>query len=227
MVWSLRNAIESLNPNPNLDKCEWKPTTPRLQVVPIYASAACDVLPVDARDKPPTRFAYLASRSTLATDQQRSVPNSCLDYFNGVKVGTADDLETPDEEFFNGRVLTQVRGKTYWRTWKDEYLSKDQLINMPFFMCGGGMRMPYYKALESKLAVMAGFPWLKAECWQMGVPDDLLAKHISADNYDRLSVAYGLSRLEVGKIIKALPRPKLTIPPVQTWRDNYRDKDQC
>ena len=61
----------------------------------------------------------------------------------------------------------------------------------------------------------------------MGVPDDLVADGIAEAEYDRLSVAYGLSRLEVGKVVKAMPQPKLDIPPVNSWRDNYTDKDQC
>lgn len=87
--------------------------------------------------------------------------------------------------------------------------------------------MSYYQQLESRLSAMPGYTWLKAECWVMGVPDDLVADGVAEDDYDRLSVAYGLSRLEVGKIVKALPQPKLEIPPVNIWRDNYVDKDQC
>ena len=87
--------------------------------------------------------------------------------------------------------------------------------------------MSYYQQLEGRLSSMPGYSWLKAECWVMGVPDDLVAEGVSEDEYDRLSVAYGLSRLEVGKIVKALPQPKLVIPPVTIWRDNYVDKDHC
>ncbi|OYU41990.1 MAG: hypothetical protein CFE44_26590, partial [Burkholderiales bacterium PBB4] len=71
------------------------------------------------------------------------------------------------------------------------------------------------------------YTWLKAECWVMGVPDDLVAEGVAEYEYDRLSVAYGLSRLEVGKVVKALPRPRLAISPVNIWRDNYVDKDHC
>ena len=135
--------------------------------------------------------------------------------------------KTPDEEFFNLRVLAQVQGKTLWRTWKDNLLPQSSLANIPFFMCGGGVRMAYYEQLEARLSSMPGYTWLKAECWVMGVPDDLVADGVAEAEYDRLSVAYGLSRLEVGKVVKALPRPRLDIPPVNTWRDNYTDKDQC
>ena len=87
--------------------------------------------------------------------------------------------------------------------------------------------MGYYQELEPRLSSMPSFSWLKAECWVMGVPDDLVADAVAEDEYDRLSVAYGLSRLEVGKIVKALSQPKIAIPPVSIWRDNYVDKDQC
>jgi hypothetical protein len=163
----------------------------------------------------------------LITDQQFSTPESYSDYLSGVDVKLRGSLKSPDEEFFSLRVLAQVQGKTLWRTWKDGLLPQSSLANIPFFMCGGGVRMSYYQQLEARLLSMSGYSWLKAECWAMGVPDDLVAEGLAEDDYDRLSVAYGLSRLEVGKIVKALPQPKLAIPPVNIWRDNYVDKDQC
>ena len=163
----------------------------------------------------------------LITDQQSSTPDSYSDYFSGVEAKLPTSVKSPDEEFFSLRVLAQVQGKTLWRTWKDNLLPQSSLANVPFFMCGGGVRMSYYQQLERRLSSMPGYTWLKAECWVMGVPDDLVAEGVSGEEYDRLSVAYGLSRLEVGKVVKALPQPKLEIPPVNIWRDNYVDKDQC
>jgi hypothetical protein len=165
--------------------------------------------------------------SKLITDQQLSTPETFLDYFNGVDTKFRDPTKTPDAEFFSLRVLAQVQGKTLWRTWKDGLLPQSSLANIPFFMCGGGVRMGYYQELEPRLSSMPSYSWLKAECWVMGVPDDLVADGVAEDEYDRLSVAYGLSRLEVGKIVKALPQPKIAIPPVNIWRHNYIDKDQC
>jgi hypothetical protein len=165
--------------------------------------------------------------SKLITDQQLSTPESFRDYFDGVQAKFRDPMKTPDEDFFNLRVLSQVQGKTLWRTWKDNLLPQSSLANVPFFMCGGGVRMGYYRELEPRLDDMPGYSWLRAECWVMGVPDDLVADGVAEAEYDRLSVAYGLSRLEVGKVVKALPQPKLAIAPVNIWRDNYVDKDQC
>lgn len=166
-------------------------------------------------------------KSKLITDQQLFIPESFVDYFDRVQVKDDVKEKTPDEVFFDDNVLPQVRGKTYWRTWKDGYLQQRDLTNIPFFMCGGGVRMAYYEALATKLSSMPGCSWLKAERWLMGLPNDLVVDDVQDGDYDRLSVAYGLSRLEVGKVVKGLPLPKLDIAPVSNWRDSYTDKDQC
>jgi hypothetical protein len=180
-----------------------------------------------AKARAPQHLIANLEQTKLITDQQFSTPESYSDYFSGVEAKLPTAVKSPDDEFFNLRVLAQVQGKTLWRTWKDNLLPQSSLANVPFFMCGGGVRMSYYQQLERRLSSMPCYTWLKAECWVMGVPDDLVAEGVSEEQYDRLSVAYGLSRLEVGKIVKALPQPKLVIPPVNTWRDNYVDKDQC
>lgn len=160
-------------------------------------------------------------------DSEGPLPNSYVEYFDGVKVSLVNGAKSPDAEFFNNRVVTQVRGKTLWRAWKDNLLDQRSLEGIPLFLCGGGARMEYYLALEKELEYQQGFSWLKAEAWTMGVPGDLIAEGLADADYDRISVAYGLSRLEVGKVIKAIPLPKTAIEPVDTWRDNYVDKDQC
>ena len=61
----------------------------------------------------------------------------------------------------------------------------------------------------------------------MEVRWDLVADGLGDADYDSTSVAYGLSRLEVRKVIKAIPLPKVAIDPVESWRVNYVDKDKC
>lgn len=184
---------------------------------------------VDALDKSgaPGKLAEEVISSKFATDHQGPLPNSYIDYFDGVKVTLVNRAKSPDKEFFDNRVVTQVRGKTLWRAWKSNLLDQRSLEGIPLFLCGGGARMEYYLALEKELEQQPGFSWLKAEAWTMGVPGDLIADGLADADYDRVSVAYGLSRLEVGKVIKAIPLPRATIEPVDTWRDNYVDKDQC
>lgn len=180
-----------------------------------------------AKSSAPKKLAEEMISSKFVTDHQVPLPNSYLGYFEGVNVTLASGSVSPDKEFFDNRVVTQVRGKTLWRAWKNDLLDQRSLHGIPFFLCGGGARMEYYLALEKELEQLPGFSWLKAEAWTMGVPGDLIAEGLTDADYDRISVAYGLSRLEVGKVAKAIPLPKATIDPVDTWRDNYTDKDQC
>jgi hypothetical protein len=161
------------------------------------------------------------------TDHLTAIPEHFDEYLEGVRLSFRPGVESPDKAFFMGRVLTQVRGKTLWRAWRDKYLDQQSIAGLPFFLCGGGARMNYYLELESQLQQQPGFTWLKADAWTMGVPGDLVANGLSDEDYDRVSVAYGLSRLDVGKVVRAAPLPKVLIEPATSWRNNYIDKDSC
>ena len=160
-------------------------------------------------------------------DRQAPLPESFTGYFSGLSVDFCKGVATPDEEFFDKKVVAQVRGKTLWRTWKDGFMNQSALTGIPMFLCGGGARMRYYQGIEPALAAKSGFRWLQADPWVMGFPDDLEADGLDLANYDRLSVAYGLSQLEVGKVVRALPPPKIQAPQISNWKDHYIDKDQC
>ena len=95
------------------------------------------------------------------------------------------------------------------------------------FLCGGGSRGKFYAGLEKLVQSPHGFPWLSVQPWQLGFPKDLIADGVSPEDFDRLSVAYGLSKLEVGKVTKAMPSPKVSMPPSVTFVDRFIDKDQC
>ncbi|MEO5606843.1 MAG: hypothetical protein ABIR13_04575 [Polaromonas sp.] len=165
--------------------------------------------------------------SKFDADHQVPLAESFTEYFDGVQANSKNGAISPDRDFFDNRVAYQVRGKTLWQTWKNNFLDSKALSGIPIFLCGGGARMKYYLELESELTPKMGCTWLHAESWTMGVPGDLLADGLNDADYDRISVAYGLSRLEVGKVIKVIPLPKVAIEPVDSWRDNYVDKDQC
>lgn len=160
-------------------------------------------------------------------DRQAPLPESFTDYFSGLSVDFREGVETPDEEFFDKRVVDQVRGKTLWRTWKDEFMDQSALTGIPMFLCGGGARMRYYQGIKSELAAKPGYRWLQADPRVMGFPEDLEADGLDLADYDRMSVAYGLSQLEVGKIVRALPPPKIQTAQISNWGDRYIDKDQC
>lgn len=167
------------------------------------------------------------ARTKLFTDIGLSIPETFRSYFIGLRPRFMKNSQDPDEYFFKSRVSSQVRGRSLWRAWMEGLLKKDVLAGVPFFMCGGGARMDFYRQLNNALTPQPGFPWLRAVSKTMSVPRDLIAPGVAPLDYDRLSVAYGLSRLEVGKVVRALPMPKLPPDPTSNWRDHYVDKDLC
>jgi hypothetical protein len=106
-------------------------------------------------------------------------------------------------------------------------LSQSQLKDIPMFLCGGGARSKFYAGLEKLVQHPPGFSWLSVQPWQLTFPKDLIAENVAPADFDRLSVAYGLSRLDVGKVTKAVPQP--FIPQLQStsFNDRFIDKDQC
>lgn len=177
----------------------------------------------------PVQLIKAIERTRLITDQRSYLPESFRDYFLGVRVRLKDPAFDPDQTFFSKRVMAQVQGKAYYRAAKDGLLQKGSLRAVPFFLCGGGARLKYYRSLEKKLVHIHGYPWLTTTARSLVTPADLLADGCSNEDYDRLSVAYGLSRLRVNRIDKAPPRFKFegdfTSGPA--WRNNYIDKDMC
>lgn len=160
----------------------------------------------------------------FATDIGITVPVNNRDYFEGVHLANGHP-DQADLAFFE-KLMGQVQGSTMWRAWKDGFLEKDQLTHIPMFLSGGGARSDYYLKLENSLVRMPSFAWLSAEPWRLGFPRDLEASGVNENDFDRLSVAYGLSKLNVGRLTQALPLPKVQIEASTPFTDRYIDKDQ-
>lgn len=163
----------------------------------------------------------------LSTDRLSSIPESYRAYFSGVSVNDQDNDVGPDGVFFRKRVVAQVRGNTMWRAWNDDMLTQQDLMGVPMFLCGGGARMEYYREIEQEISRLQGCTWLKVEARSLDVPKSLIAPGLPLHEYDRLSVAFGLSFLEVGTVLKATPIEKNAPEPTIDRSDNYIDKDQC
>ncbi|PQJ97115.1 hypothetical protein CXB77_03880 [Chromatium okenii] len=172
------------------------------------------------------RFFQSLEKLKFQTDREVAIPDYYSDYFKGISVGFADDKQTPDNIFF-GKVREQVKGKTYWKTWKSRLLKQAELQGIPVFYCGGGMRMPFYQRLHDQLHSDPSCSWLSAIPHRIECPKRLNAPGLQREDFDRLTVAYGLSFLEVGKITKAIPQPNQIDYPVSNWQENYINKDQC
>ena len=162
-----------------------------------------------------------------ATDNIRKIPESYKDYFSGIVPKHSHVELNPDSYFFAKKILPQVRGKAYWQAWKSRLLMQNELKGIPVFYCGGGMRMNYYKQLQTELLGMDGYSWLNAQPKSLDLPSKLVAPNLLVSDYDRLSVAYGLSFLEIGKVLKATPMPDVLPNQETSWRGNYIDKDYC
>jgi hypothetical protein len=165
--------------------------------------------------------------SKFATDRMCSIPENYMNYFSDIQVQYRAGIDDPDQHFFKKQLIVQVRGKTMWRTWKDNLLTQQDLNGIPMFLCGGGARMQFYRNIEQEMQNMPNFSWLKAESRPLEKPKSLVASGLPAQEYDRLSVAFGLSFLEVSEVVKATPIPQIIPDIVATWHNNYVDKDQC
>lgn len=110
-------------------------------------------------------------------------------------------------------VLEQVRDVV--RMAKRKYpKSRHWTAGVPFFFCGGGARAELYRSLaEQMVRDSAPCPLARLE---LPVPERLVATGVDATEYDRLSVAYGLSfdQFEIGQIVPTEQIEDLDAQPV-------------
>lgn len=161
------------------------------------------------------------------TDRLRPIPESVHDYLPGYEVEVIG--KSIDEEFKIGRYRAQVAGSI-----NDAKVGKgihaSQLKNVPLLLCGGGSRMLFYSGIGAAINSTSGWH-VSVEVMRLPVPQDLVDTGWHADDFDRLSVAYGLSlagngETTLGSIVRAIE-----VPDVQPYRapkreDNYVSKDQ-
>jgi hypothetical protein len=161
------------------------------------------------------------------TDIGSEIPERYTDYVSGVGVrypGSA--APDPDHAFLFERLIPQVRGDTLCRARDFKLLAQDDLKNVPLFLCGGGSRMKIYQRIATDLVEKPGISWPTAQIRALELPDDLEVETQIGADYDRLSVAYGLGRIDTGRIRKATPILDLNPTAQDPWRNRYVDKDQ-
>lgn len=161
------------------------------------------------------------------TEQTLPIPEHYDGYFRGVKAEFFGDAVSPDDHFYLDRLVSQVRGQGIHRPVYSRIVGRVDVANLPFFLCGGGSRLPLYKNLSNALHRAPEFQWLQAHRRELGVPNDLVAPGLPQADYDRLSVAYGLSFVDVGNFAVAKAMPKMNQKSQVNWRSRYQDKDQC
>jgi hypothetical protein len=152
------------------------------------------------------------------------LPDTYLDYVDGVDVSFQGDAQTPDHEFFM-KVRDQVAGKVLYGTYEHKLLDPESIAGMPFFLCGGGARHSFYKKLKTEMQRQPNCSWLNASYRELALPKTLHAEGVSRADYDRLSVAYGLSQLDLASMstVAAL-QPRVNVRHESSWRNNYVDQ---
>ena len=160
----------------------------------------------------------------LSTEYRGIFPDVYTDYFKGV---SATLSLTPDDDFFN-KVRAQVVGQVLIKAWKNNLLSKQAIEGIPLFICGGGSRHVFYRNILKTLKRTHGASWLRAEYRELMLPSGLIAPGLNRSDYDRLSVAYGLSQLTPGKIVQAeAMAPIVKVDRMSDWSENYVDNSSC
>lgn len=157
------------------------------------------------------------------TEQTLPIPERFDGYINGLKAEFSGSAVSPDDDFYMRRLVHQVRGQGLDR----KFVGKVDVAKLPFFLCGGGSRLPLYRNLSQTLYQAPGWEWLQAYRRDLGIPGDLVAPGLPQADYDRLSVAYGLSLVDVGNLAVAPAMPVLNQKTKVDWQSRYLDKDQC
>lgn len=114
---------------------------------------------------------------------------------------TNDDLEKIDTEFF--RNLHMMVSEILRHTKQKRYpLSRTWDVGIPIFFCGGGAKCDFYKEAIDQTERLSGFKFIQKE---FPIPNDLVADGLDTHEFDRLSVAFGLSYepFDIGEIIKS------------------------
>lgn len=140
------------------------------------------------------------------TDSQVPLPNLVNEYVSPSVIEFTNPKFNPDEIFFLKQLSPQIRGKTFLDAWRNHSFSEADLKDMPTYLCGGGMKMPYYQKLSQSLEISdPNCTWLRMKTRKINIPKQLRVEGLPQADYDRLSVAYGLSLIDIGTIHEHMP----------------------
>ena len=154
--------------------------------------------------KLPDRLDLLEAVQAIShlTDAEEALPKKVDGYFSGVDIqfkGRSLD------QLFYAQVNRQVVQDTYLHVANERLLDRQQMAGMPMFLCGGGSRSGFYAKLKSDLHSARGFSWFGVTPKLLQKPRGLVAPGLPLAEYDRLSVAFGLSQLKLDKLVMDVP----------------------
>lgn len=124
------------------------------------------------------------------------------------------------------REIANLIGENFNLTKKDIYPESPKWQSgVPTFLCGGGATVGFYRNIFNSFKNER--PPYKIKSRSLNVPEDLRASSILQKDYDRLSVAYGLSfdPYNIASIIKKQMLPELKLEPPKVTDTNFVSKE--
>jgi hypothetical protein len=183
-----------------------------------------ELLPTDGQHKAAAEHLAAIAKPT---DRLRPIPETVRDYLPGYKLEVVGG--DVDDKFGSGRYRAQVAGSI-----NDAKVTKGlpatQLQRVPLLLCGGGSRMRFYRGIGDAINRTPG--WLvSVETMRLPVPKDLADLGWHPDDFDRLSVAYGLSLAgnvdtTLGQIVRDIEVPDVRPNGPEAREDAFVSKDQ-
>ncbi len=135
-------------------------------------------------------------------DATRPVPDKFSKYFNGVTVKSSPKgplgLCNPDAEF-DQRLRAQIQDGTLEKGRQTGGWHVEALKDTPFLLSGGGSRNKFYERIKEGLRHHPSLGYLRLNPKPLVLPSNIKAPGLAGQDWDRLSVAYGLSFGSVGK----------------------------
>ncbi len=161
------------------------------------------------------------------TGRLRPIPTSVIDYLPGFQFRDMDS--SVDDKFKIQRYRTQVAGSINEAKVRKGLGAKgsQQLRDVPLLLCGGGSRLPIYSSIAAEINQTPNWD-VSVEMTLMPVPVELKDAGWHLEDFDRISVAYGLSlQQSLEKIVRAIEVPDVKRPISSDGHDRYVSKDQC
>lgn len=162
------------------------------------------------------------------TDRIRPIPSGVRDYLSGYSLESA--APDVDESFQDQRYRKQIAGSINDAK-VGKGLADGQLVRVPLLLCGGGSRMEFYARVVKAINETQGWKAVSVELTRLPVPGDLAEIGWHAEDFDRLSVAYGLSLAgdgdaRLGRIVRAIEVPDFKPLARGSSEQRFVSKDQ-
>lgn len=177
-------------------------------------------------DKHDEARSYLAAIEK-PTDRLRPIPGSVHEYLPGYSVEA--EGKDADEMFRKAKYRAQIVGSISDAR-GNKGIRVTQLQGIPLLLCGGGSRMEFYAQTDTMINDTPG-RLESVELTRLPVPQDLVDLGWHAEDFDRISVAYGLSLSgegdnSLGKIVRALDVPNRRAYQTAESENRFVSKDQ-